>query len=779
AGRTTYTVTVHAGVVDIFGQTLEEDVSLDVRVGAAYPLFTVPGEQFVVLDPAAAPGLSMYSVNYGAARVRAYAVEPEDWPAYTAYLRSVARDRTQDMPPGDRVMDERVTIDGRPDEVTETIIDLSPLRGQGHRHLVLVIEPEVGLIASLRGQTPPIARVWVQMSDLAVDAMTDSEEMVAWATSLAEGVALEGVSLTLYPGGETAETGPDGLTRLPLVGSASGEGAGYVIARRGSDAALLPENAWIWGGTSWQKRAPDTNYRWYVWDDRGMYRPGEDVHVKGWVRRVEFERGADRLTLPGAGQVAWDLIDPRGSTIASGTAELSALGGFDWSVTLPEGMNLGHAYFQMRLTSAGGRTDYGHAIQVQEFRRPEFEVTATASEGPYFVGDAAVTTVSAAYYAGGPLPGADVHWMVTAEPGTYRPPNWDDFDFGYWVPWWLPGPSAYRWPGGREVRVEHYDALTDAAGEHALRIGFESVDPVRPSVVTAEASVMDVNRQAWAASANMLVHPADLYVGLRSEPTFVERGTPIRVDAIVTDLDGNAVTGRLITVRSVRLQWEYARGEWQEVEVDEQICSVTSADEPVRCTFETPEGGTYRITASIADDEDRRNETQITRWVSGGQRPSANRVELEDVTLIPDRQEYAPGDTAQILVQAPFAPAEGLLTVRRLGLVHTERFTMDEPSITLGVPIDEDDIPNVTVQVDLVGTAPRQNAAGEPDEDLPARPAYATGSLDLRVPAYSRTLSVALAPREAELEPGGETVIDLQVRDAEGEPVSDAEVAVI
>ncbi|NLD71386.1 MAG: hypothetical protein GX649_01565, partial [Chloroflexi bacterium] len=151
----------------------------------------------------------------------------------------------------------------------------------------------------------------------------------------------------------------------------------------------------------------------------------------------------------------------------------------------------------------------------------------------------------------------------------------------------------------------------------------------------------------------------------------------------------------------------------------------------------------------------------------------------EDVTLIPDRQEYAPGDTAQILVQAPFAPAEGLLTVRRLGLVLTERFTTDEPSITLEVPIGEDDIPNVTVQVDLVGTAPRQNAEGEPDDDLPARPAYATGSLDLRVPAYSRTLSVALAPREAELEPGGETVIDLQVRDAEGEPVSDAEVAVI
>ena len=659
-----------------------------------------------MLDPAAAPGVSFYSVNYGAAHVRAYAVEPEDWPAFQAHLRAVARDRSHDTPPGERVLDERVAIEGRADEVTQTVIDLSALRGQGHRHLVLIVEPEVGFLASLRGQQPPVYRLWVQMSDLAVDAMTDSQEMVAWATSLAEGVALEGVHLTLYPGRATATTGADGLARLPLASPGSSDSGGYVIARRGNDAALLPENAWIWGGTSWQKRSDETQYRWYVWDDRGMYRPGEDVHVKGWVRRVEMERGGDRLLLPGSGDVAWDLVDATGNSVASGSARLNALGGFDLSLSLPEGINLGPAYLQMHLPSVGGRAAYGHTFQVQEFRRPEYEVTARASDGPYFVGESAVATVMAAYYAGGPLPGASVNWMVTAEPGSFRPPNWDDFTFGYWVPWW-PGWRGEFMGGswGREQRVETYQATTDAAGEHALRIGFESANPPRPHVLTAEASVMDVNRQAWAASATMLVHPANLYVGLRSEPTFVERGTPIRVDAIVTDLDGNAVAGRAITVQSVRLKWEYQRGEWVEVEVDEQVCTVTSAEEPVRCTFETPEGGTYRITASIADDSDRRNETQITRWVSGGQRPTANRVEEEEVTLIPDHEEYAPGDTAEVLVQAPFSPAEGLLTIRRLGLVRTERFTMDEPSMTLEVPITEDDIPNVTVQVDLVGTA--------------------------------------------------------------------------
>ncbi len=59
-----------------------------------------------------------------------------------------------------------------------------------------------------------------------------------------------------------------------------------------------------------------------------------------------------------------------------------------------------------------------------------------------------------------------------------------------------------------------------------------------------------------AASANLLVHPADLYVGLRSA-TFVEAGDPLVIDAIVTDLDGNPVADRPIALRAVRLEWKY------------------------------------------------------------------------------------------------------------------------------------------------------------------------------------------------------------------------------
>ncbi|MBC7335987.1 MAG: hypothetical protein H5U01_06915, partial [Clostridia bacterium] len=300
---------------------------------------------------------------------------------------------------------------------------------------------------------------------------------------------------------------------------------------------------------------------------------------------------------------------------------------------------------------------------------------------------------------------------VSASPTNYHPPKWEDFDFGFWEPWW-----SMRWfwpPTRKEVEAKTYSGTTDAEGVHRLAIEIERAEPPRPTSVEAQVTVMDVNRQAWSSQTTLLVHPADRYVGLRSERVFVQQGQPLEIEAIVTDLDGNAIEGVTVEMRAVRLHWAWVRGAWQEQERDEQTCELVSAGEPKRCAFSTPEGGTYRITATVRDAQGRRNMTQITRWVSGGARPPADRIEQEEATLIPDRREYQPGDTAEILVQAPFAPAEGLLTVRRRGLVSTERFRSEDGSYTLRVPIEEEDIPNVFVQVDLVGAAPRRNAQGE------------------------------------------------------------------
>src|SRR5262249_18008995 len=151
----------------------------------------------------------------------------------------------------------------------------------------------------------------------------------------------------------------------------------------------------------------------------------------------------------------------------------------------------------------------------------------------------------------------------------------------------------------------------------------------------------------------------------------------------------------------------------------------------VECKFETKEGGQYRVTATVYDDRERKNESELTLWVAGGKTVPKRDVQQEEVPLIPNQKEYQPGDTAEILVQAPFFPAEGVMTLRRSGIVSTERFTMNSASYTLKIPIKESYLPNLSVEVDLVGATARTDDTGKPNPALPKRPAYGVGSINL------------------------------------------------
>jgi uncharacterized protein YfaS (alpha-2-macroglobulin family) len=268
-------------------------------------------------------------------------------------------------------------------------------------------------------------------------------------------------------------------------------------------------------------------------------------------------------------------------------------------------------------------------------------------------------------------------------------------------------------------------------------------------------------------------------VGLKSTRYFVRSGDPIPLDVIVTDLDGRAVAGAAVHVVAEHVDWQRTHGSWHEVVLDTREFETVSAGDPVHLDVPTTRGGTFRITATVRDAAGRPNESEITRWLSDVRSRPPAVIRQEEVTLVPDKESYRPGDVAEILVAPPFTPAEGLLTLRRSGVIRVERFTIDSSSSTLRVPIDGAWAPNVHVQVDVVGASPRVNESGDADPGLPKRPAFAAGSLDLPVAPVQATLTVTATPREAVLRPAAEATIDLAVADSSDEAPGPVDVAVI
>jgi hypothetical protein len=166
----------------------------------------------------------------------------------------------------------------------------------------------------------------------------------------------------------------------------------------------------------------------------------------------------------------------------------------------------------------------------------------------------------------------------------------------------------------------------------------------------------------------------------------------------------------------------------------------------MRCEFATEIAGEYRVTAVVTDDAGRPNRTETTTWVAGDGSAPVRRLEQQQVTIVPDRETYAVGDTAELLVQVPFDATSGLATVSHADIVSSETFAIEGGSAVIEIPIDEASVPGLTVQVDVVGTAARTADDGTPLPDAPPRPAFATGQIALDVPPLTRALTVTASP---------------------------------
>ena len=117
-----------------------------------------------------------------------------------------------------------------------------------------------------------------------------------------------------------------------------------------------------------------------------------------------------------------------------------------------------------------------------------------------------------------------------------------------------------------------------------------------------------------------------------------------------------------------------------------KIVKLVSKSEPLVYEYFPKDGGQYTFEFITADGRSKRyctwltdliliiiielrNETKVTFNVSGAKAtptPKITKVTQEEAIIIPDKQTYSPFDgetTGELLVQSPFKPAEGLLTL--------------------------------------------------------------------------------------------------------------------
>ena len=483
---------------------------------------------------------------------------------------------------------------------------------------------------------------------------------------------------------------------------------------------------------SWSLQEPARELAGFIYTDKPIYRPGHSVHLKA-VLRWRHHDALAKFDRPAVEVVA---SDPNDKVVFRRQVTVDAFGSVNASFAVPATAALG--IYSLRVQSGDLQTS--SSFEVQEYRKPEFEVIVTPAARFARQGSDAVVSIQARYYFGQPVANGQLHWVVNQQP-YYSPLRWDDGFEG--------GESSY-WYGDNQT--SQGTLRLDAQGKAQIRVPLGVDENGRDFSARIEAQVTDAaNREV---SGNTIVHATfgSFLITAQTANSVFRAGNT--VDVNIRALDYAGVPQGDVPVMVVLEKLTYKEGYYNEPEVDQLSENGVTTDATGLATGRVTlpnQTGSFRVRVS-APSGDRTVQDDTWLWVPGPSETTTDSGERY-LELLPDRKTYQPGESARLIVRGETITGPVLVTKEGQ---HVSWFRVLRPTATeaIEVPIDEGDVGDVFVSIAYLRDG-RLNRAER----------------RLGVPATARTLKVSVTADQAVSKPREPGAFSVLVTDQAGVPV--------
>ncbi len=613
-----------------------------------------------------------------------------------------------------------------------------------------------------------VAKHLLVVSGLNLALKRTETNALVWVTDLKSGKPVANQPLTLYgPTGARLASGQsdaDGVFRATFAQVnafdpvyALSETNGQVVAAVGSD--------WNAGIATWDFNLPTQlqaqHYYANVYTDRSVYRPGQTVDFKG-ILRIDHD---GQYSLPtDVTAVPVTVTDDQGKQIYKQSLPLDRFGTFSGQLVLSDAASIGYYNLSIQLGAEPNQFYSGVGFQVAEYVTPQFQVTVQTNKPEYINGDTINVDVNATYFFGGGVGNAALTWRLLSDDYYFQPSTlqgyWDFTDADL---------IASRLEQGGVIREGK--GTLDASGHFHFQVPADLKDFPLSQNFTIEAQVTDINNQAVSSRVVVPVHKGNFYIGLRPERYIGTVGQPAAVDAITVDTKGVTVTNQTVALSFYEHKWYNVQVKqsdgsllWQSAYTDTLVSQVnvtTDANGFAVARFTPPIGGEYKIVGDGKDAAGNAIHSATYLWVSSQQFVNWRIDNNDRIELVADKKQYAPGDTATVLIPAPFANADALLTIERGTIMEVRHLTLQGNSARVQIPIGPNYAPNVFVSVMLV----KGRGADSP------LPQFKLGYTNLSVSTVQKQLQITLTPnKRTHYAPGETATFSIQANDYLGKP---------
>ncbi|MBI4862177.1 MAG: hypothetical protein HY815_18255 [Candidatus Riflebacteria bacterium] len=643
------------------------------------------------------------------------------------------------------------------------------------------------IVASVPGQGED-SRNLLLLQDTAVVVKKLEEKELFWVVNAGDGAPIAGAELTHLvitsrwerrghePGErqhwavETAvgKTDKEGVSLFRVPGKARPSYPHVITVARTPSGGMA-----FHGVTHWSHIRGGSvllsGRRGAVFTDRPVYRPDQSVRFKLWVR--DLRDGVYQSAAQGA-TVTVDVRDPRGGQVASRSLALDAHGGASDAFRLAKGCPLGMYRIDVRgVKLAGAR------FRVEEYKKPEFEVTVETRTDLARPGDRVEGMVRARYAFGAPVTQGRVTYRIFRQEYSHRhaaPGSWDWlYGPGYgrshhaydWFPWWrLWGPRPCSWsPWWGPAPAPERELVTEGTGD--LGAGGElpfTVDttrarqdhPDQDHLYTVEAQVVDRSRRTIEGSGQVKVTRQEFAVFVEADRGHYRPGQQVslKIKAVTANDTPVAVPGKVTVTQVV-----YGGAGNADVteRPDRTFDLATDARGDLSLDLKLERSGHFKVAFETADSQKRPVIGATTVWVCGDDFEGAIH-RFKALQILADQRTYRPGDVARLMISSDLRGATVLLSTRpdRWFVTSYRVVPLPDKSTIVELPIEKGDEPNVFVEATAV-------VGGQVHQDV----------LEVLVPPENGVMDLAVKPDKPRYRPGEKATVRLKATTPQGKPV--------
>jgi uncharacterized protein YfaS (alpha-2-macroglobulin family) len=500
--------------------------------------------------------------------------------------------------------------------------------------------------------------------------------------------------------------------------------------------------------------------------DRPVYRPGQPVKFKLWVRHTKYDESDTSDYANREFQI--DITDSQGNEVYKSVLKTDEFAGLSGEYLLPIDAPLGK--FQITLSSEKihGKSHF----RVEEYKKPEFEVIVEAPHEPIKLGEQITATIKANYYFGAPVTQAHVKYTIMRSKHSarwYPPGRWDWFYGGGY--WWFA--SDYNWyPGWKQwgcdrPRFGWSNFSSDPPEKVAQRdveIGSDGtvkvvIDTAQAKAIhgdsdheyTITAEVADQSRRTIVGIGNVLAARQPFRVFAWLDQGYYRTADTIDAHFAAHTLDQKPIVGKG-ELKLYKISYNEKR-EPVETAIETWPLNTDAAGQASK-KFKAAAPGQYRLSYTVADQHGH-TEAGGSVFVIRGTDFNGSAFRFNDLEIITDKQEYAAGEKVKLLINTDRIDSTVVLFLRPANSVYLPPQTVQikGKSTLVEVDVGKRDMPNFFIEAVTVSNGKLH-----------------TEIRDIIVPPENRILNVQVTSSAMEFLPGAGAKIKVKVTDFSGKP---------